>query len=809
MHKLRHTLLTVAISLSSTAAWSNDMQADTTQIRSYTLDEVTIVSNPKIESELFEMPASITLLSEQTMQRYNITSVKDIPSVAGNVYIPDYGSNLITSAYIRGIGSRINSPAVGVNVNNMPFLDKSAYDMDFLDVARIEVLRGPQGTLYGRNTMAGLINIYTHSPLHKQGTRIQLGGGNYASWNVSALTSHKITDDLGISLGAKYEEYDGYYKNICTGKTSGDRYTANGRMQIDWRSSSRIKWSLMASFEHSYQDGYPYASYTTGEINYNSPSSYLRNLLNVGLQMEYRHDKFYLTSTTGYQYLDDDMRMDQDFTPLSVFTLGQKQRLHAITQEVALRGYGNEHWGWTAGLFGSYQDLHVDAPVSFLEDGIAYLIENPTNAAMAAAKENNPKMPDINIDVTNNALNIAGEYYTPSYSLAVFGQVEAKRIFDSNFSATLGARVEYENMRLDHNTYTAAPLEGFANIGMGPMQLPIPFSCDLGLDGNLQQESVEFLPKLELKYTLNKDFMAYASVARGYRSGGYNYQAFSNLIQAQMRGSMINSVGANAANTIREQFKGTPMEGMTDMIIGQINGIFGTMVPPTDDINVEDAIAYKPEYSWNYEVGVRGNMWNKRINAELTMFYIDCRDQQLSAVSGYGRVTRNSGRTESFGLEASVGITPIDNLRFTASYGFTHATFKEYELGNPNEPGYINYAGKYVPFAPMHSLSVSGAYTWEFAQEHALTLALLGSGYGDIYWTEDNRVKQPFYALLDATLTYKWRWLEVGLWGKNLTCTEYNTFYFETTNAQNMAQPNAFAQQGKPITFGANATFTF
>jgi hypothetical protein len=218
------------------------------------------------------------------------------------------------------------------------------------------------------------------------------------------------------------------------------------------------------------------------------------------------------------------------------------------------------------------------------------------------------------------------------------------------------------------------------------------------------------------------------------------------------------------------------------------------------------------EYSWNYEVGVRGNMWHNRINTELSLFYIDCYNQQISAVSGYGRVTRNSGRTASYGLEASIGISPIDNLRLTASYGYTHATFTHYEIGDATSsvPGaYINYTGNYVPFAPMHSMSVGGAYTFEFAREHALTLAAHCNGNGLIYWTEDNSVSQPFYALLDATLTYKWRWIEVGLWGKNLTGTTYNTFYFETTNAENLARPNAFAQQGRPLTFGANIAFSF
>lgn len=797
-------LLAIGLSLMSITSWAEDsIVNDTTAMHSYTLDEVTIISNPKIKSEVFEMAGSVSVLNSINIERSGIESIKDISSIASNVYIPDYGSNLITSGYIRGIGSRINSPAMGLSVNNIPYLDKSAYDFDLLDVSRIEILRGPQGTLYGRNTMAGLINIYTHSPLVKQGTSIKVIGGLYLNYNISVLTAHKLTDNLAISVGAKYENNKGYYTNIYNEKPSGSNYTISGRMRLDWQPSQRVKWSLTASYENSYQNGYPYAHYdmssgTVGDINYNSPSGYRRDLLTTGLQMEYRHDYFTLTSTTGYQYLDDHMKMDQDFTPRSIFTLEQKQRLHAITQEVAMRGEGNEHWGWTAGVYGSYQDLNVAAPVNFLDDGINRLIEGTSNAALAAAKQQNPAMPDISIDVTNPNLYIDGKYYTPSYSVAAFGQVEAKRIFDSNFSATLGMRVEYENMRLGHDTHTTEPLQGSANIAMGPMALPIPFSSELGINGNLQQDNVEYLPKIELKYLLNKDFMAYASVARGYRSGGYNYQAFSNLIQAQMRGGMIGSIGQNAANTIIEMMGDNPM---SQGIIAQMNGIFNSLIPG-DEIDIEDAISYKPEYSWNYEIGVRGNMWENRINTELSLFYIDCYNQQLSAVSGYGRVTRNSGRTESYGLEAMIGITPIDHLHLTASYGYTHATFKDYTLGEAGQAGYINYTGNYVPFAPMHSLSLSGAYTWKFAREHAITLAAQCSGNGGIYWTEKNDVKQPFYALLDATLSYSWRWIEVGLWGKNLTDTKYNAFYFETTNAEDLTRPNAFAQQGRPFDFG-------
>ena len=117
--------------------------------RIYNLNAITIISNPKWDSKLFEFPGSISYLNTGNLDEMNIRSVKDISTIVPNLFIPDYGSKLISSAYIRGIGSRINSPAVGLYVNNVPYLDKSAFDFDFIDIASIEVLKGPQGTLYG------------------------------------------------------------------------------------------------------------------------------------------------------------------------------------------------------------------------------------------------------------------------------------------------------------------------------------------------------------------------------------------------------------------------------------------------------------------------------------------------------------------------------------------------------------------------------------------------------------------------------------------------------------------------------------
>ena len=166
-------------------------------------------------------------------------------------------------------------------------------------------------------------------------------------------------------------------------------------------------------------------------------------------------------------------------------------------------------------------------------------------------------------------------------------------------------------------------------------------------------------------------------------------------------------------------------------------------------------------------------------------------------------MTRNSGRTESFGLEASLRAIPVTNLLLSAGYGFTHATFKDYNDGEKD------YRGNFVPFAPAHTLSVNAAYKLPIDAESHLTFDIQFLGRGKIYWTEANDVAQNFYGLLNAGIAYESRWGDVRLWGKNLTATRYQAFYFETMNAENLSSPNSFVQKGRPFTFGIDLTLKF
>ena len=212
---------------------THTLSDDTTKV--IDLEEVVIISTPKETSKLKQLPASVSLLSQQDMQAHQVTSLKRISGLVPNLFIPDYGSRLTSAMYIRGIGSRINTPAVGMYVDNIPYLDKSAFDFNFYDIERLDILRGPQGTLYGRNTMGGLVKVHTRSPFSYQGTDVKLGfapGDNHRT--LSLTHYHRISDRFAFSVGGYYDGADGFFNNSHLDKASDEMQAGGGRIRAIW-----------------------------------------------------------------------------------------------------------------------------------------------------------------------------------------------------------------------------------------------------------------------------------------------------------------------------------------------------------------------------------------------------------------------------------------------------------------------------------------------------------------------------------------------------------------------------------------------
>lgn len=758
--------------LTTLTARAEDLPKDTLKVMD--IEEVVVIAAPKENRKLREQPAAVTLLSQQDMQANQVTSLKSLTALVPNIFIPDYGSKLTSAIYIRGIGSRINTPSVGLYVDNVPYIDKSAFDFDFSDIERIDVLRGPQGTLYGRNTMGGLIKVHTKSPFSYQGTDLRLSAGSHNNYNASVTHYHRVSNQFAFSTGGFYEYGGGFFKNSFLNKKVDRSQAAGGRFRGIYLPTANLKLDLNVSYEYSDEGGYPYFytgavdpqkerhSGDIGKIVNNEPGSYYRNLLNAGLNLEYQGHNYILSSVTGFQFLKDRMFIDQDFLSDRTYTLEQKQNQKTITEEITFKSKGTDRrWDWVTGAFGFYQWLGTNAPVTFKEDGIG-MIQSMMDKAMA----NSP----VKMKLLDETMPIPGIFDTPTLGAALFHQSTFNDLLVEGLSATVGLRLDYEKVKIDYNSSAAMSYQ----MSMGGRPMGKPGVQAVEIIGKADNDYVQLLPKFSLKYDFDPRNNVYASVSRGYRSGGYNIQMFSDLLSGQLM---------------------------------QRPGKGEELTPE----QVEQTITYKPEYSWNYEVGSHLTLWEGRLWADLAAYYMDTRDQQIAqfAESGLGRTTVNAGKSRSYGAEAALRASLTDALSLNASYGYTYATFTDYVIKQKEADGSLrekeNYNGNYVPFVPKHTLSIGAQYIFHIAPRHWLDRVQVNANYngaGRIYWTEQNTASQSFYGTLNGRVSLEKGNGSIALWVRNALDKDYAAFYFESMG-------NGFMQKGRPVHFGIDVRCRF
>ena len=719
--------------LASVAAWAGE-PADTTD-----LPEVNVTAIKGGSTSLHLEPMAVTVVGNAEVERLNILTMRDVSEISPNFYIPEYGSRMTSSIYMRGIGARIDQPVVGLNVDNVPILNKDNYDFDLVDIERIEVMRGPQSTLYGRNTMGGQINIVTLSPMRFQGFRAMLEGGTHTSLRAAMACYHRFNHNIGSAVSIQYNHTNGYHTNTYDGSHTGLENSGSIRWKTVWSPAPAWVIENTASGAMSRQEGYPYESVATGVISYNDPCFYRRGSFADGLTLKYSGRNFTLSSITSVQYLDDNMTLDQDFLPQSYFTLSQIRRETTLTQDIIVRGSAG-NYSWLGGTFLFYKRQHMQAPVTFKEYGIEQLIENKRN-------EINPHYP---IRWEDDTFVLNSDFTNPVWGAALYHR---STFTTGRWKLEGSLRLDYEQNSLNYHSFCSTAYD-VVEASTGELYSHEPVNIDD--DGKLHCSFTRLLPKVAVSYRLPMDdaSIVYASVARGYKAGGYNTQMFSDVLQQRIMGLM-----------------GLSMK-----------------------YDVDEIISYKPEQSWNYEAGASLTLMDRRLSAQAAIFYIDCRDQQLTMFpegSTTGRIMANAGKTRSWGVELAATFSPDSRWLLNASWGFTDARFVDFSDGR------INYKGKRVPYAPRNTIFWGTTYTLPLDSRHTSSLEfdMNVRAIGSIYWDEANTVKQPLYALLGASATWTRGNFSVKVWADNITATHYATFYF-------MSIGNTFLQQGAPTTAG-------
>ena len=778
---------------------SLDTEALTDSSKVVDLDEVVVVSQPKEQVRLRLQPVSSNVFGSEQLQQLNVRDLSQLSQYVPSFVMPSYGSRLTSSMYVRGIGSRINNPAVGVYYDNIPLMSKSAFNNHFYMLDRVDVLRGPQGTLYGQNTEGGLVRIYSKNPMKYQGTDVRLGIGTGLYSNVEVAHYHRPSEKLAFSVAGFYSGLKGFIDNQNFDKKNDLTNEAGGKLRLMYAPNKKLTFDWTADYQYVNQNGFGYGEFQPRPESSVKPYSldvedpattimngYKRNMFTTGLNISYNTDKLLFTSTTSYQFLEDLMLMDQDYMAPDYLQLSQAQKMNALTQEFVLRNHDTSRWQHTTGLFGSYQWMRTDAPVLFGE-GITAPIGNAIANAMknsmiqgmskgmvdrflaqgmtaeqaqaAATAAATAAVDKMGVNMTAE-MAVPGLYHTPQMSLGLYH--ESNILITDRLKATVGLRLAHDWAKIEYDALA------YMNMTGGTASATATYHLTSHVADNRSKSFTQLLPKFALTYTFDENIgNIYALVSKGYRAGGYNFQMFSDILQTDLN--------AHQQDAMR--------------------GDYDVEHSAADYDAIEETTQYKPEESWNYELGTHLNLFGGSTHLDLSLYYMQIRNQQLSVMmpgSNYGRIMVNAGKSHSCGVEATLRGRAFDNaFDWGVTYAFTNAKFDEYDTYNDN----------YVPFVPQHTFSAMADY--HFGN---FTIGANLAGQGKTWWDEANTFSQKLYATLGAHADYDFGPVLVSLWGRNITNTNYNTFAIASSA---VGGTHYFAQKANPIQVGADVRIHF
>jgi len=690
--KYRNGIITAIIIVCSLTG----INAQNDSIKTQSIDEI-IIKATKINLSEHQSPISASVLNKKTMETMRINSIEELNARIPNLFIPEHGSRLTSPIYIRGIGSRINSQSVGLYVDNIPYFELGSFNFELYELRKTEVLRGPQGTLYGRNTMGGLISMYSSQPIDKQEFSLMADYGNYNRVKSVLHYNQPLSKKMILMLDAAYTHSDGFFTNTFLNNSADSYNTYSGRMKFQYEPTSQLKINVNVNYEKNLENGYPYAVYdttnqTASDVNYNQLSTYHRDLLSSGLNINYKTKKFDLNSASSFQFLADTQRIDQDFTPKDLFFINQTRKHQTFVEELTLKSLKTSKINWIAGLFGFKQLKDKNVDVYYGDDAVAAY-----------------HLPGSMVKYKN--------YNQPIQGAAVYGQLG---IPFYNFTLSAGIRADYEKDNLIYN------YDRDLNENLTTVQNADTFNTYF-----------QILPKITLSYKISDDINSYVSIAKGYKAGGFN-----------------------------------------------------------STFERDEDISFNPEYSYNYEFGLKSRFMNGKLITNADVFYIDWKDQQVyqPVPSGQGAMLKNAGHSISKGIEAEVKVLPGSHLQTWLNIGYNDVRYLDYVKDENTD-----YSGNNIPYIPQYTGNVGFSYQVSLSGSFFKSLMLTADYQyvGKFYWNDANTAYQNSYGLLNANISVNTsKHIQFGIFGKNLTDTNYNSYYFE-------ALGNSYVQLGNPLQFNA------
>ncbi|MDB5133231.1 MAG: hypothetical protein JWR02_2980 [Mucilaginibacter sp.] len=456
------------------------------------LDEV-VVTADKREEEIQKVPYSVSALSARQVQDYKVWNLKDITAIVPNLYSANPGDGRNVTG-IRGIVTTSYDPAVTTYIDGVSQFSLDTYIPQLFDVERVEVLRGPQGTLYGRNAMGGVINVITKQPANELSGFVEAGVGNFGQQRYSlGISGPVIKDKLFFGVAGLYNGFDGFYTNLFNNTKLDKQHYFLGNYFLKYLASQRLSFTLNVKTYANRNNG-PFVLAGTQKdalaapfkIDQNATTTMIDNIFNASLLANYTGRGFNFTSASTYQenYRYYITPIDGDFSSLDAVSVVNNygpgfNKVKVGTQEFKFSSPASaSNWKWTAGIFGFYRYSPTKIGTHFGNDA----------AAVGSPLTN---FTSINTNIERN------------YGAAAYGQVVYT--FNPQWEITAGLRYDYEHKKEEVK---------------GEFQ-PDGGNASVTQDDTSSSASFHALTsKVSLAYHITDHDNLYAGYSRGFRAGG-------------------------------------------------------------------------------------------------------------------------------------------------------------------------------------------------------------------------------------------------------------------------------------------------
>lgn len=734
----------------------------TTPYVSADLLEEIIVTVQKREQSLQDVGISVTAFSGKQMDAFGFQDSVDVVSMTPGVNANGSLGGQWQSFNIRGV-TQLDFADIAESPNAV-YVDEAYISMAnrakfaLLDLERVEILKGPQGTLFGRNATGGLVHYISRKPTEEFEGNVEITYGSYDQTRLEGAVSGPLTDNLRGRAALLYNRHEEIFDNQVSADDEWNDNTVAGRVQLEWDINEKVKlWTsvyggrsdmstgpyqgipTIAQFDgdgnviNSFHmsptetragigpggtdvcpgcffpnpgrpvagaDGYGYLDPDDSDLDvskdFTDEDGNVYGMYGVTGKLTREFDKFMLTTLVDYKTIDtDDVKMDTDATPNNVMAFHADAESDQLSLEVRLDGE-SERVRWVTGLYYLNFDVESTQGISQPDTPVG-----GTNIIGLA-----------NLDFTNSA-----DLETESISL--FGQIEYD--LTEALVLTAGLRVVSESKDFKHRA------DLFTSSGV----LLVPFfesaANPLPNTQNLDSDETLWSGKLQLDWHLKEDLLVYAGINRGVKAQGFNQQ---------------------------------------------LSGLFTV-----------EQYEYEPEILSSYEIGFKSSVFNDRARFNGAFYYYDYEDYQAHASNNLLFTVINAD-ANFYGFELDLATSPIDGLDLMLGVSYIDTEVEDVPfVSGPSGSGQKRFADVEAPYTPQLQLAGMVRYEWHL-QAGGTMAAQVDVNYSDSFYsniTNFDSTELDSYTVGNARLTYtsqEERW-QVDLFAKNVADERYEQIGFD------------------------------